>query len=91
VPFERHQLMWGPGPGNGIGMFILMIAFWFLIAAAIVFFVRHWSHGHPEHHAHAMPGPVGDSPVDVLKMRFAKGEVDEEEFTKRLKLLQGDK
>ena len=91
MPFERHQLMWGPAPGNGIGMFVLMIAFWLLIAAAIIFVVRHWSHAHPQHHAHAMPSSTGDSPVDILKMRFAKGEVDEDEFTKRLKLLQGDK
>ena len=91
MPFDRHQLMWGPGPGNGVGMFVVMIAFWLLIAVAIIFVVRHWSHAHPEPHAHVVSGPSADSPVDILKMRFAKGEVDEEEFTKRLKLLQGDK
>jgi putative membrane protein len=64
-----------------------MLLFWVLIAAAIFYFIRHSSHSH-------VPGTLaapGESPVDVLKLRFAKGEIDEEEFSKRLGLLQRDK
>ena len=82
---------WGMSPGNGFGMFILMVLFWVLIAAAVFYFVRHSSHSHVEHRPYATFAAPGESPVDVLKLRLAKGEVDEEDFAKRLSLLQRDK
>ena len=82
---------WGMGPGNGFWMFVLMALFWVLIAAAVVYFVRHSNHAHAAHHSHGPIAAPDGAPIDLLKMRFAKGEIDEEEFTKRLKLLQGDR
>ncbi len=82
---------WGMGPGNGLGMFILMLLFWVLVAAAVFYFIRHSNHSHVDHHVHGPLAAPGEPPVDVLKMRFAKGEIDEEEFSKRLALLQRDK
>lgn len=85
--------MWGQGSGSGIAMFVLMIFFWTLVAGAILYFVRHSSHSHTLQHSHLPHGPsvaTGDSPVEILKMRFAKGDIDEEEFTKRLKHLEGN-
>ncbi len=82
--------MWGPGQGAGVGMFIVMMLFLVLVAAATIYFVRHSTHGLDGHHAHAPLTSPGAAPVDVLKLRFAKGEIDEEEFVKRLKRLLGE-
>ena len=82
---------WGMGSGNGPWMLVLMVLFWVLIAAAVFYFVRHSNHAHAGHHSHGPFAAPGESPVDLLRMRLAKGEIDEEDFAKRLKLLQGDK
>jgi len=74
----------GIGGGNWLAMILMMIIFWGLIVAAVVFVVRHFSH---PHHAGS---PVSDSAIETLKMRFAKGEMDEDEFQRRLKLLKGE-
>lgn len=87
-PYE----MWGNGSGGGVVMFVLMIAFWILVGCAVLYFVRHSNHSHDLHHSHLPHGAFAapaDSPVEILKMRFAKGELDEEEYLKRLKHLEG--
>jgi putative membrane protein len=88
---QFYDNRWGMGAGNGLAMFMLMLLFWVLIAAAVFYFIRHSSHSHLDHHAHGPFASPGESPADVVKMRFAKGEIDEEEFAKRLSLLQRDK
>jgi putative membrane protein len=80
---------WGMGPGMmgwGYGMgwiwMIIMAAFWIAVILGIVFLIR-WlvistrtgSHG---------PGP-GDSPLEILKRRYARGEVNKEEFEEKKK------
>ncbi len=90
--FERWQ--YGPGPGNGwwIVMVIFMILFWSVIVIGVLMSLRHFRgghHDHHDHHAHHGPGPFADSPaVAALKLRFANGEIDEAEFTKRRALLE---
>jgi uncharacterized membrane protein len=88
------------GPGV-VGIF-LMIVFWVLVALVIMAVVRTMRHGphHLHNHGYAhwhgaapVDGPVATSRVahpaiDLLKERFAKGEVSEEEFTRRLALLK---
>ena len=88
--YSGQYEMWGPGQGIGIGMFVLMMIFWVAVGAAIIYFVRHSSHGHDVHHTHAPVTASGTSPVDILKLRFARGEIDEDEFAKRLQRLQGE-
>lgn len=75
----------GGGPGWWILMLIGMILFWSLLVFAIVASVRHFSHG--RHDATPMHGTA----IDVLKTRFAKGEIDEADFKSRLALLEGTK
>lgn len=85
--------MYGPGGGHGVGIFVVMMLFWLLVAAGVYYFIRHSHHSHDAHHAHAhapVAAPV-DASLDVLRMRFAKGEIDEDEFTKRTTLLRGEK
>ncbi len=71
------------GYGMGWGWFgpILMIAFWILVILGIVYLVK------------ALAGKGASSskeetPLDILKKRYARGEIDAEEFSKRKKDLE---
>jgi len=83
-------------PGISIFALFVMIAFWVIVALLIVALVRGYRHGshHGPHqgYAHATgPAPersVSSPAIDILKERFARGEVSEEEFTRRLALLK---
>lgn len=77
--------MWGDGMygyGMGWGWFgpILMIAFWVLVILGIVYLVK----------ALAGRGASSkeDTPLDILKKRYARGEIDAEEFAKRKRDLE---
>ncbi|MDE3031312.1 MAG: SHOCT domain-containing protein [Acidobacteriota bacterium] len=98
----RHGIFFDGFAGNGPGLFglLLMIAFWAAIALVILVVVRNWRHGPHHLHDHAYghgpamgadprPTPTtADPAIDLLKERFARGEVSEEEFTRRLTLLK---
>jgi putative membrane protein len=65
---------WGPGGGMGFGFGgIFMILFWGLIIFGIVYFAQAVvkKSGKSEQ---------GDTPLDLLKKRYAKGEINKEEF-----------
>ena len=85
-----------PGPGYGPHMMwnggwhgwffgpIMMIVFIAIVAVVILFLVR-WL-GAPGHGA-ALHHPPGKTPLDILKERFARGEIDKDEFEERRRLL----
>jgi putative membrane protein len=91
----------GPGPGNGVGIFffIMMVlvfaaVLWLLLASSHHRDVHgHASHhpGHPGHSGHAEHhrGPDFEA-MRILERRFASGEIDDEEYLRRRKLLEGD-
>lgn len=75
-----HQHAWGPG--MWIVMILGMIVFWSVVVGGVVLLVRHFG-GHRNAAA-----PVRSSAEDALRERYARGEIDEEEFVKRLAVLK---
>jgi len=66
---------WGNyGWGMGFGWFF-MILFWVLIIFGVVYLVRLLTRDKEEKQQHA-------SPLDILKKRYARGEITKEEFEK---------
>ena len=67
---------WGGFGGYGMGFvgWIFMLLFWGLIIVGLVLVVRWlWDQGRP--------GTGGaDSPQEILKRRYARGEISKEEF-----------
>ena len=75
-------MMWWDDSGwSWFAMTISMIVFWALVAAVIVMLVR----------SNRDPGTVGDrvdDPEQILKQRFARGEIDVEEYERRREVLR---
>jgi putative membrane protein len=68
------------GYGQWIGMSLMMVLFWVVVVGLVVWVVR-------------STRPVDSSeaprsPYDILAERFARGEIDEDEFTRRRDLIQ---
>ena len=81
---------YGYGPGmmwdGGYGMFfgpMFMILSLVAVIAAIVLLVQ-WLGGGSWQGAQK---PTGPAPLDILKARFARGEIDQKEFESRRKVL----
>ncbi len=80
-----HGHMWGDGwTGMVIGPF-MMILFIALIVAVVVLVVR-WLGGVG---GASTRSPGSESALDILEKRFARGEIDKEEFEARRQALQG--
>lgn len=73
----------GYGWGMGGGMWILFILFWILVIAGAVLIVR-WLIGVTE------KGASTESPLDILKKRYARGEIDRETYERMKNDLEGD-
>ena len=77
------------GAGMTGGMIVWSILALILLVAvivAIVFVIVHLARRTPASYGALAAGPVGGepSPVDILRRRFASGEIDDEEFKRRL-------
>ena len=83
---------WGGGYDGGASVIggILMMAFWVAIIAGIVLLVvwltRQASGGQTQSNAGGGPG---DSALDILNMRYARGEIDKTEYEQKKKDLTG--
>jgi putative membrane protein len=64
-----HQWLWGAW---GLGMMLMMLVFWGLVIAAIVLGIR-WLAGQTH-------GPRSDRALEVLRERYARGEIGKDEF-----------
>ncbi|MBI1843331.1 MAG: SHOCT domain-containing protein [Actinobacteria bacterium] len=76
------MMYWNGGSWSWLGwltMTIVMFGFWGLVAWLIVTLSRGSSGG---------GGPLQRSAEDILAERFARGEIDEDEYTNRLNALR---
>ncbi|MFF3459574.1 SHOCT domain-containing protein [Streptomyces sp. NPDC002730] len=79
------MMFWFDHDVSGWGWFAMsasMILFWALIITAVVLLFR--ALGQTSEHTHS---PNVPSPDQVLAERFARGEIDEEEYRRRLATL----
>ena len=79
-------MMWwygGSGWGGWLVMGLMMVLFWGLLIFGGIAAWRAVNRGDRE------PRPVGGrSPEQLLDERFARGEIDEDEYTRRRELLR---
>ena len=82
----------GPGGGGWWFMAFMMIAFWVVVVIVVIAALRHWrGPGHQHQHVGPYPpaptAPPSENPLEVLRLRLAKGEIDADEFERRRALL----
>ena len=79
------MMFWYDHDVSGWGWFAMsasMILFWALIITAAVMLFRALNRPHEHTHTPAVP-----TPEQILGERFARGEIDEEEYHRRLNAL----
>lgn len=79
--------MWGGGAFGGF----IMVLFWIVILVGVVLVIRYFTGGQ-------MPGRKGPTPYEapadplrILQERYARGEIDTEEYEERRKTLESGK
>lgn len=84
----------GWGVGAWVAMIAVMVVFWAAVVGVVMLALRHRhdpSHQGPSPSPPVQAGPEGagtDPAMRVLEERFARGELDAEEFTHRRDLLR---
>ena len=79
-----------PGPWGWMMMVLMMVVFWGALAWVIVSFVRHGGFSR----SGSTPSPTGGVPMpptgpeDILHERFARGEIDVDEYHQRVDALR---
>jgi putative membrane protein len=77
--------------GNGIGwggivvMFVFMALFWGGVAAVIVALIRN---GRANAAGSSVGPPAGPDALTILDERYARGEIDDDEYHRRRAILQ---
>jgi len=78
-PFWGWHPMWGFG---GTFMMIFMFIFWAALIVGIILFIRWMFTGRP------VSLDRGETALDILKKRYARGEIERQEFEEKKKLLE---
>jgi putative membrane protein len=74
--------MWGMWGGWGIGMMLMMLVFWGVVMVGIVLLIRWLVTQGREPRA-------TDSALDILRQRYARGDISKEEFEAKKRDLAG--
>lgn len=77
--------MMNGGQGGWImssGMWLFSILFWILIIAGVVFIIRWLMEGKATTN-------INESPLDILKRRYANGEIDRDSFEQMKRDIEG--
>jgi putative membrane protein len=92
------MFFYGPHAGWNWALGLGTILFWVLVAVAIVALVRLFTRGsrpeppYPGYAGgpwpHGQPGPA--TPEQILAERFARGEIDQDEFHERMAALRAE-
>ena len=72
---------WGGGHGGWFLAPLIWISVWILIIVLVKSLI--WRRRGPWHHYHG-----GENPFSVLAGRYARGEIDEQEYRQRLEVLR---
>ena len=79
----RNYCQWGMGYGMGGGFgFLFVIIFWILIVVLIVLLIRRLLSSSS---GRISGPPQEDSALEILKKRYARGEINKEEFQDKKK------
>ncbi len=83
--YGDHMTGWGYALG-----IIFMIVFWGALIAAVIAAVRYLGRGRLDRVPPEPPGPASQPPraEQLLAERFARGEIDAEEYRQRLEILR---
>jgi putative membrane protein len=83
---EWHGNGWGGG--QWVAMILMMVVFWAVIAAIAISWARSSGRSRHEHHSLPVPPAASHDAERILHERFARGEIDEDEYTRRHELLK---
>ncbi len=83
-------MMWNYGTGwvGWLVMSVLMVGFWAAVVFGIIALFRRGSAGSTPFDRQV--APRDDEAVKALQLRFARGEIDEQEYRSRLAVLRPD-
>lgn len=79
-------MMWGYGWTYWFGMSVTMVLFWGLVIVGIAALIRFF--GDARHTGRVTPVSGQARPEQMLAERFARGEIDDDEYRRRLELLR---